>query len=123
MGRRTIEEVPAVTEDAKQAWTEVGERFTALGKGVAARYHEQPARTRDEEEKDLERAAKEVVDELGRGVNAIAETIKDENARKGFQEAIRAVGDAITASVQEVAEGVRSSKRPPSEPPPPPPAD
>ena len=114
-----------MADDAKQAWSEVGEKFATWGKQVAARYHETagPERTPEEEEKEFKRQAKEVIDELGRGVNAVADTIRDEAARKEFADALRAMGDAIGATVNEVGEGLRSRRgtSDTEEPPPPPP--
>lgn len=121
-----------MTDDAKQAWTEVGEKFSSWGRRVAVRYRETetPERTAEERERDLERAAKEIVDELGRGVSAFADTVKDDEAKQELTDAFKAMGDAITATFDEVREGLRSAKppadpptRPESPEPPAPPAD
>jgi hypothetical protein len=111
-----------MADDAKQAWTEVGEKFSSLGRRVAQRYKESetPERTAEERDREIERAAKEIVDELGRGVSAFADTVKDEDAKKELQEAFRSMGDAITATFEEIRDGLRSNKTPPEPPDPPP---
>lgn len=110
-----------MADDAKQAWSEVGEKFSSWGRRVADRYRESDTeeRTTEERERELERAAKELVDELGRGVSAFADTVRDDEAKKELTDAFKAMGDAITATFDEVREGLRSSKTPPEPPPPP----
>ncbi len=113
-----------MTDDAKQAWTDVGEKFASLGRRVAQRYKESetPERTEEERERELERAAKELVDELGRGVSAFADTVRDQEAKEELISAFKVMGDAITATFEEVRDGLRSSKgspEPPERPEPP----
>lgn len=114
-----------MTDDAKQAWSEVGDRFASWGRRVAERYRDTSTEgegTQDEKERELQRAAKEVVDEIGRGVSALADTMRDEEAREELTEAVRAIGDAITATVNEVSAGIREgrgSAEPPPTPEPP----
>jgi hypothetical protein len=117
-----------MTDDAKQAWSEVGEKFSSWGHRVAERYRETDTeeRTSDERERELERAAKELVDELGRGVSAFADTVRDDEAKKELTDAFKAMGEAITATFDEVREGLRSSKgsdEPPAPPSPPAPTN
>lgn len=114
-----------MTDDAKQAWTDVGEKFASLGRRVADRYKQTETPERSEQERELERAAKELVDELGRGVSAFADTVRDQEAKEELAAAIKAMGDAITATFEEVRDGLRSSKGSdeppaPTEPPAPP---
>ena len=108
-----------MADDAKQAWSDVGEKFSSWGRRVADRYRETDTeeRTTEERERELERAAKELVDELGRGVSAFADTVRDDEAKKELTDAFKAMGDAITATFDEVREGLRSSKTPPEPPP------
>jgi DNA-binding ferritin-like protein len=109
-----------MADDAKQAWSEVGEKFSSWGHRVAERYREsdKEERTTEEREREIERAAKELVDELGRGVSAFADTIKDDEAKKELTDAFRSMGDAITATFEEIRDGLRSNKGS-DEPPPP----
>jgi hypothetical protein len=118
-----------MAESAKQAWGEVGERFSSWGHRVADRYHEAGAAKEaeaEEAERELKRAMKEVFDELSKGVSAVGATLKDSEANKELADAVSAIGDAITATVTEATEAIRSrggGSTPPSPPPPPPAAD
>jgi DNA-binding ferritin-like protein len=110
-----------MAEDAKHAWSEVGEKFASVGRRVSQRYKESetPERTAEEREREIERAVKEIVDELGRGATAVAETVRDEQAKKDLTDAFNAMGAAIVATFDEVRDAIRSNKGP-SEPPTPP---
>ena len=109
-----------MTESAKQAWGEVGEKFSSFGRGVADRYHDAGSTGRtdaDEADRELKRAMKELFDELSKGVSAVGATFKDDRAKKDLTEAVSALGDAITATVNEATEAIRSKG---GSPPPPP---
>jgi hypothetical protein len=114
-----------MTDSARQAWGEVGEKFSSWGRRVADRYHETGSTETtdaDEAERELKRAMKELFDELSRGVSAVGTTLKDDQAKKALSDAVSALGDAITATVNEATEAIRSkgsSSPPPPSPPPP----
>jgi hypothetical protein len=118
-----------MSDGAKQAWSEVGERFASWGRRVAERYRETGTEGSGAEEADaeerarnLERAAKELVDELGRGVSAFADTVRDDEAKRELTEAFNAMGAALSATFDEVRDGIRSkggSGEPPEPPEPP----
>lgn len=111
-----------MTDNAKDAWGEVGDRFSAWGRRVADRYREQGdggTERADEAERELTTAAKDLFDELARGVKALGATIKDQEANAELSDAVSALGNAITASVTEAADALRSKGDPPSTPPPP----
>jgi hypothetical protein len=111
-----------MTENAKQAWGEVGEKFSSWGRRVADRYQQtgSPETTDPEQaERELKRAMKELFDELSRGVSAVGATFKDDQAKQELSDAVNAIGDAITATVTEATEAIRSKGS--SSPPPPPP--
>ncbi|MGZ5305960.1 MAG: hypothetical protein ACXWEG_04430 [Actinomycetota bacterium] len=114
-----------MTEGAKQAWGEVGEKFSSWGRRVADRYQEAGSTEKadaDEAERELKRAMKDLFDELSRGVSAVGATLKDDQAKKELTDAVSAIGDAITATVNEATEAIRSkgsSTPPPPAPPPP----
>jgi hypothetical protein len=113
-----------MTKDAKQAWGEVGEKFSSWGRKVADRYHEagsSEATAAEDAERELKRAAKELIDELSRGVSALGETFRDDQAKKDLTDAVSSIGDAITATVNEATEAIRSKGSPSTPPPPPPP--
>jgi hypothetical protein len=100
-----------MAEDAKQAWSDVGERFSVWGRQVADRYRAAAGTDEGEAEeprRELERAAKELIDGLSRGFTAVSDTLRDERARKELGDAVSAIGDAITATVDEATTGLRS---------------
>ena len=100
-----------MAESAKQAWSDVGERFAAWGRQVTERYRATGGTDQgevEESKRELERAAKDLVDELSRGFTAVADTLRDERSRKDLGEAVRAIGNAITATVDEATSGLRS---------------
>jgi hypothetical protein len=102
-----------MTESAKQAWSEVGDKFSSFGRRVADRYREagtDEAAESEESQRELQRAAKEMIDELSRGFSAISATIRDEEAKRNLGDAVSAIGDAITATVNEASEGIRSGR-------------
>ena len=117
-----------MTENAKQAWGEVGEKFSSWGRRVADRYERSGSTETadaDQAERELKRAMKDLFDELSRGVTAVGATLKDDDAKQELSEAVNALGNAITATVSEATEAIRSkggSSTPPP-PPPPPPSD
>jgi hypothetical protein len=102
-----------MTENAKQAWSEVGDKFSSFGRRVADRYREagtDDAAESEASQRELQRAAKDLIDELSRGFSAIGATIRDEEAKRDLGDAVSAIGDAITATVNEASEGIRSGR-------------
>lgn len=102
-----------MTESAKQAWSEVGDKFSSFGRRVADRYREagtDDAAESEASQRELQRAAKDLIDELSRGFSAIGATIRDEDAKRDLGDAVSAIGDAITATVNEASEGIRSGR-------------
>jgi hypothetical protein len=97
-----------MTDDAKQAWAVVGERFGAVGKRLADRYKEGGA---DEE------AAKEAEHKLERAVDAVDGTVRDSESRTDLKEALNALGDAITATAKDVESAGRRDGDGKSDPP------
>jgi hypothetical protein len=99
-----------MTESAKEAWTEVGDKFASWGRQVVDRYHGSTAdeTDADETEREMKRAAKDLVDELARGFSALGDTLRDDQARAELTDAVSAIGDAITATVEETTHAIRS---------------
>ncbi|MGZ4149356.1 MAG: hypothetical protein ACXVQJ_04895 [Actinomycetota bacterium] len=95
--------------DAKQAWNEVGERFESWGKRVSDRYKgsaggdEADAK---EAQRKLEEAARELGDQLTRAFNALGDTIRDDDAKKDLKDAVRAIGEAVGATVTEAGDAI-----------------
>lgn len=113
-----------MTKDAKQAWGEVGDKFSSWGRRVADRYHaagSAEATAADDAEREMKRAAKELIEELSRGISALGDTFRDDQAKRDLTDAVSSIGDAITATVNEATEAIRSKGGPTPPPPPPPP--
>ena len=75
-----------MTKDAKQAWGEVGDKFSSWGRRVADRYHatgSAEATAADDAERELKRAAKELIDELSRGVSALGRHVPGRPGEEG----------------------------------------
>jgi len=109
-----------MTGNAEQAWTEVGERFSSWGRRLAGRYHAAggaEAATAEETEQELQRIAKDVIDELSRSFTALGKTLRDDQANQDLGAAVTAMGDAITATVKEASQAIRSGRSAGSDPP------
>lgn len=101
-----------MADSAKDAWGAVGERFASWGHRVAEHYQETgstDAAAAEQTEAELKRAAKELVDEIGRAFTTAGKTIRDSQANKELGEAVSAIGNAITATVNEATQAIRSS--------------
>ena len=87
-------------------------RFSSWGRVVAKRYREGAPSTAEAEEKEREfrREAKDVIGEFGRAITALGRTFSDRQANEELSSAVGAVGDAITATANEVVAGIRSSR-------------
>jgi len=114
-----------MTKDAKQAWGEVGDKFSSWGRRVADRYHaagSAEATAADDAEREMKRAAKQLIEELSRGISALGDTFRDDQAKRDLTDAVSSIGDAITATGNEATEAIRSKggPTPPPSPPPPP---
>jgi hypothetical protein len=112
LGGSVPEEVE-MTDEAKQAWGDVGEKFASWGRRVSDRYKESEHSEAETEEttRELQRAAREVIDGLTRGVTAVGGTLRDREATEDLKAAVSSLGDAITATVTEATEAIRSSKK------------
>jgi hypothetical protein len=108
-----------MADETKQAWNKVGERFGSVGKRLADRYREggSDAAAAAEAEGKLEEVAKELMDRVGRAVDAVDGTVRDSEARNDFKDALNALGDALTATAKDVESAVRRNPSPGDEPP------
>ncbi len=110
-------------DSAKDAWTNVGDRFSSWGRRLADRYKEAGgSETPQEAQRKLEEAARELGDQLNRAFTALGETLRDEQAKRDLREAVGAIGDAVAATVNEAGSairerlGQRGSSTPPERP-------
>jgi hypothetical protein len=108
-----------MTEASKRAWGEVGERFTAVGKRLASNYRtgETAPASPAETQRKVEEVVREIGNQLGRALEALDETVRDEDARQDLKGAVTALGTAISASVEEAAGAIRGQTSTPKEPP------
>jgi len=98
-------------ENAKQAWNDVGERFSSLGRRLSGHYREAGGAGRatvEGSQRKLEEAAREIGNEIGRAFAALGDTISDDDAKQDLKRAVSAIGDAVTVTVNEAGKAVRS---------------
>jgi len=102
-------------KDAKTAWSDVSERFTTWGRMVADRYREREGgddtTTSEEAGRKLDDAARDLTQQLNRAFTALGETLRDETAKAHLKDAVRALGDAVTVTVNETADEIRKRVR------------
>jgi transcription elongation GreA/GreB family factor len=95
---------------AKDAWNEVGERFSSWGRLVADHYKEAETTTVDsarEAQHKLEESARELTEQLNRAFTAVGDTLRDPKAKENLKEAVRALGDAVSVTVSETGDEIR----------------
>lgn len=98
-------------ENAKQAWNDVGEQFSSLGRRLSGHYRQAGGAgkaTVEGSQRKLEEAAREIGNEIGRAFAALGETINDDDAKQDLKRAVSAIGDAVTVTVSEAGKAVRS---------------
>src|SRR6266550_2916457 len=78
-------------ENAREAWSEVGERVSSWGRRLSGHY----------------RQAGGAGNEIGRAFTAFGETINDDDAKKDLRRAVSSIGDAVTVTVSEAGKAVR----------------
>jgi hypothetical protein len=108
-----------MAEDAKQAWSDVGERFSSLGKRLADHYAggDPGTASAKETQRKVEEVVREIGNQLGRALEALDETVRDEEARKDLKGAFSALGTAITSTVDEAAGAIRGGSSGADDPP------
>lgn len=113
-----------MSDASKQAWSEVGEWVSTLGQRLRSNYSaaSPDAASTKETQHKVEEVVREIGNELGRALEALDETVRDEDARQDLKRAFNALGTAISSSVDEVAGAIRGNASKP-EPPRPDPTD
>jgi DNA-binding ferritin-like protein len=114
-----------MTDETKRAWNDVGERFSSLGKRLADNYNanDKTATSAKETQHKVEEVVRDIGNQLGRALEALDETVRDDDARKDLKGAISARGTAISSSVDEAAGAIRGGAGKPGEEPPRPDAE
>jgi hypothetical protein len=106
-------------DGAKQAWSDVGQRFSTLGKRLADNYNASNADASSpaETQRKVEEVVREIGNQLGRALEALDETVRDEEAKKDLKGAFSALGTAISSSVDEATGAIRGGASKDEEPP------
>jgi hypothetical protein len=94
--------------ETKNAWDEVGNRFTELGRHVKQRYDANAGFGDDDREK-VNDALHQLGDALDAGFTAIGDSLRDPAMRDELKHAGVAVADAIAATFTDVAAEIRRS--------------
>src|SRR5438046_1720189 len=96
--------------ETKQKWDDVGDRFNELGKRLKDRYDANTAFA-DEDKEKVNDALRQLGDALDAGFTALGDSIRDPDIRTEMKRAGVAVGDAIAATFNEVADEIRKAVR------------
>ena len=96
---------------AKDAWNEVGDRFTAVGRRLAGHYgtRNEGASPKDTQHK-VEEVVREIGNQLGRALEAVDDTVRDDAARQDLKQAFNALGSAISSTVEDAASTFRGPR-------------
>jgi hypothetical protein len=98
-----------MTNDAKDAWNDVGERVSSLGKRLADHYNasDTDGATAKDTQRKVEEVVREIGNQVGRALEALDGTVRDEDARKDLKGVFSALGTAIASSVDEATGVIR----------------
>jgi hypothetical protein len=96
---------------SKDAWNEVGDRFTAVGRRLAGHYgtRNEGASPKDTQHK-VEEIVREIGNQLGHALEAMDDTVRDDEARRDLKQALNALGSAISSTVEDAASAIRGPK-------------
>jgi hypothetical protein len=94
--------------DAKQAWDEVGEKFSEVGRLMKQRYDANVA-WNDEEKKKVDDALHQMGDALDAGFTTIGDSFRDPSMRDEMKEAGTALGTALSRTFDSVAYEIRKA--------------
>jgi hypothetical protein len=96
---------------SKNAWNEVGDRFTAVGKRLAGHYDKRSdGGSAKETQHKAEEVVREIGNQLGRALEAVDDTVRDDEARQDLKQALNALGSAISSTVEDAATAIRGPK-------------
>jgi hypothetical protein len=94
----------------KDAWNEVGDRFSEWGHLLSERYRQRERErgtTPEEERRKLEDALESVVRQLDVAFTSLGETLRDPQAKQSLGNAARALREAMATTVSEAGEHLR----------------
>ncbi|HEX9124211.1 MAG TPA: hypothetical protein VF984_12795 [Actinomycetota bacterium] len=96
--------------NTKEAWEEVGERFSEWGHLLSERYRQRDQErgsTPQEDRRKLEDAVGAAVRQLDAAFTSLGETLRDPQAKQSLGSAARALRDAMATTVSEAGEQLR----------------
>jgi hypothetical protein len=91
----------------EQAWAEVGECFTALGKRLKARYADEAGAQGTADAKVVEDSLRRVADALDHVFTAAGTMVRDPAVAEDARQAARSLGQALATTLDEVSQGLR----------------
>jgi hypothetical protein len=94
--------------ETKNAWDEVGNRFSELGRHVKDRY-DANASFGDDDRQKMNDALHQLGDALDAGFTAIGDSLRDPSMRDELKHAGVAVADALAATFNDIAAEIRRS--------------
>lgn len=105
--------------DTDQAWQEVGEKFTALGRKFKQHYEDRGEGTEPTEGEvtagapaDVKKAMDNVGDSLERVFGSIGDALQDEDVKNQTRSAFSSLVDALGATFSELGQEVRKMGQP-----------
>lgn len=90
---------------SKQAWDEVGERFSSWARLAAERYR----RAGEQTQQEVEDAAQGLTERLNRAFTALGDTIRDPEVKQDLARAVKVLGDAVGVTLSEAGEEIRKA--------------
>ena len=98
-----------MAHNAKDAWTQVGERFASFGRHLSDHYREAGSGQTGSEDtqRKLEEAARQIGNQLDRAFSAIDGTLRDAEAKKDLKDAVGAIGNAVSATIDDAGSAIR----------------
>jgi len=100
-----------MAESSKEAWNQVGDKFGEWSRLLGEKYRkrgEELGTTAEEDRKKLDDAIQTVTRQLDQAFTSLGETLRDPEAKQNLKEATKAFGDALSTTVSEVGEQIRS---------------
>jgi hypothetical protein len=104
----------------KDAWDQVGENFSGVGRRLSERYKALSAERSEETAEDQEKvkeALRAVTDQLDRAFTSLGDTLRDPEAQAGLKKAVGSLGDALSTTFSEVSGRIRNRGKPDAPPP------
>jgi phage-related minor tail protein len=97
-----------VGQSAKDAWNEVGERFSSWGRHLTDHYKQAGSgESAKEAQRKLEEAARHIGNQLDQAFKAIDGTLRDTEAKKDLKDAVGAIGTAVSATIDDAGNAIR----------------